>query len=116
MKVIFNNYIPFKGFLAINLFGVIFVRKREGGINSISPISLNHEAIHTEQMKELGYIFFYLWYLIELAIKYIKYKDSDTAYYSISFEREAYGNQDKLSYNKTRKRYSWVKYINIKTK
>lgn len=25
MKIIYNNIIPFKGFLAINLFGVLFV-------------------------------------------------------------------------------------------
>lgn len=27
MKVIYNNIIPFKGYKAINLFGLVFVRK-----------------------------------------------------------------------------------------
>lgn len=27
MKIIYNKLIPFKGFIAINLFGIIFVRK-----------------------------------------------------------------------------------------
>ena len=27
MKIIYNNIIPFKGFKAMNLFGVLFVRK-----------------------------------------------------------------------------------------
>lgn len=28
MKIIYNNIIPFPGFAAINLFGVIFARKK----------------------------------------------------------------------------------------
>lgn len=27
MKIIYNTFIPFKGFAAINLFGIIFARK-----------------------------------------------------------------------------------------
>ena len=27
MKIIYNNLIPFKGYKAINLFGLVFVRK-----------------------------------------------------------------------------------------
>lgn len=50
MKIIYNNIIPFKGFLAINLFGVLFVR---GTYRDLSATVLNHEKIHTAQMKEL---------------------------------------------------------------
>ena len=53
MKIIYNNIIPFKGFLAINLFGVLFVR---GTYRDLSATVLNHEKIHTAQMKELWYI------------------------------------------------------------
>ena len=59
MKIIYNNIIPFKGFLAINLFGVLFVR---GTYRDLSATVLNHEKIHTAQMKELWYIPF-LFYL-----------------------------------------------------
>ena len=61
MKIVRNNIIPFKGFLAINLFGILFVR----GDNYISPQVINHEKIHTAQMRELLYIPFYLWYVLE---------------------------------------------------
>lgn len=44
MKVVYNNLIPFKGFQAMNLFGILFARKE---YNPISKITLNHEAIHT---------------------------------------------------------------------
>lgn len=59
MNIIYNNIIPFKGFLAINLFGVLFVR---GTYRDLSATVLNHEKIHTAQMKELWYIPFYVIY------------------------------------------------------
>ena len=51
MKVIYNRIIPFKGFKAINLFGVLFVR--EGC--TMREKDFNHESIHTAQMKEMLY-------------------------------------------------------------
>lgn len=48
MKIIYNNFIPFKGFLAINLFGVMFVR---GTWRDLNARVLNHEKIHTAQMR-----------------------------------------------------------------
>ena len=109
MKIIYNNLIPFKGFIAINLFGVLFVRNEYkkrfeyGGF----PTTLNHESIHTEQIKELGYIFFYIWYLIEWLLRL----PFGNASYNISFEREAYANEKNKKYLQTRKRYSFLKYI-----
>lgn len=43
MKLIYNNIIPFKGFKAINLFGLCFVRN---GMK-MSDKDINHESIHT---------------------------------------------------------------------
>jgi hypothetical protein len=43
MKVIFNSIIPFPGFKAINLFGVLFARKG----SKIDDKTINHESIHT---------------------------------------------------------------------
>lgn len=60
MKIIYNKIIPFKGFKAINLFGFLFTRKR-----NLLDVDINHEAIHTEQMKELLYIGFYILYFAE---------------------------------------------------
>lgn len=109
MKIIYNRFIPFKGFLAINLFGTLFVRVEKGYPNpSISKRTINHESIHTEQMKELGYIFFYIWYFIEWLVRLIT--NTSSAYRSISFEKEAYNNEGNYEYLKHRKRYSWIKY------
>ena len=107
MKVIYNNIIPFPGFKAINLFGVLFVRKG----CTMSESDINHEMIHTEQMKEMGYVIFYLWYLVEWLVKLAKLRDSNKAYRAISFEREAYGNEKNLIYTITRAKYAWRKLI-----
>lgn len=104
MKVIYNRFIPFKGFKAINLFGVLFVRK--GSV--MSREDMNHEAIHTSQMKEMMYIFFYWWYLVEWVLRIF---GKGNAYKRISFEREAYDNQHNLNYLNVRKRYSWTEYL-----
>ena len=105
MKVIYNNIIPFRGFKAINLFGVLFVRR--GCKMYITDI--NHEEIHTEQMKELGYVLFYLLYLVEWLVKLVKLRDSNKAYRAISFEREAYGNEKNVTYIQHREKYAWKK-------
>lgn len=99
MKVIRNRLIPFKGFTAINLFGVIFVR------NSGMPDDelLNHEAIHTAQQRELGYILFYIIYFFEWLWRLFK---PGNAYRQLSFEKEAYENQSNLTYLGSRIRFA----------
>ena len=117
MKIIYNSIIPFKGFLAINLFGILFVRdeyKKYG----LTKSTINHESIHTEQIKELGYIFFYILYFIEWLIKipfswFMKKPRGVTnwAYKSISFEQEAFYNSKDYTYLDNRKHYSWFNFI-----
>lgn len=108
MKVIFNNWIPFDGFAAINLFGILFVRNNVYKNNSVPKKTINHEKIHTHQMRELGYIFFYIWYFIEWLLLLPLF--GTKAYYNISFEREAYDNEKNYKYLEKRKHYSWFKY------
>lgn len=96
MKIIYNNAIPFKGYKAINLFGIIFARK------SACPLSdedKNHEAIHTAQMKELLYVPFYFMYLIDWAFHGFKYR-------RITFEQEAYTHQGDAEYLEKRELYA----------
>ena len=105
MKIIYNDFLPFKGFSCINLFGILFARK--GCV--LDEKTLNHERIHTAQMKEMLYIGFYLWYLVEWIVKWYRYgKDS---YRNLSFEKEAYDNDDYLEYLSTRDAFAWWWYI-----
>jgi hypothetical protein len=111
MRIKYSRVIPFKGFYAINLFGTYFIRKEYEG-EEIKESTLNHEAIHTAQMKEMGYIFFYIWYFIEWLIRLLI--NGRQAYKCLSFEREAYTNSNNFEYLNTRKPYSWLKYYGKK--
>lgn len=104
MKIIRNNIIPFKGYKAMNLFGILFVREDA----KLTEVDINHEAIHSAQFKELLWIFYYPIYLIEWLIRVLFSKDRFThkAYRNISFEQEAYKNEDNLDYLKTRKLFA----------
>ena len=128
MKIIRNNFIPFSGYKAMNLFGVLFVR----GNARIDDITLNHEKIHSAQIAEvmiasvpfalLWWLFtnvwlglllvissYYLWYVIEWLIRLPR----GNAYRNISFEREAYSNQGNAEYLSTRRLYSFIKYLRV---
>lgn len=117
MRVIFNKFLPFKEYKAVNLFGIIFARKR----TEVSKVLINHETIHIMQKKEMLYIGFYLWYFTEwlinlyyyglIGIKGTGYKNVlNAASSSIKFEKEAYKNEHDLNYTKNRKDFSWLNY------
>ena len=126
MKIIKNKYIPFPGYKAINLFGILFARKKA----KIDKITLNHESIHSAQIAEvmiasvpfalllwlltnvwLGLLLFiasyYLWYVVEWLIRLPK----GNAYKNISFEREAYANEDYSDYLSERKLFAFLDYL-----
>lgn len=68
----------------------------------IDPVLINHERIHLRQQIEMLLIPFYVMYLIEFYTK---------GYYNISFEREAYQNENDLLYLKKRKIFNFIKYF-----
>ena len=109
MIIVKNNIIPFKGFTAITLWPFIFVRKDEE--KYYTDVVDRHEHIHGEQQKEMLIVLFYVWYLVEWLVKLCYYRNRMTAYKNISFEREAYKNQNDLAYLDIRKHYAWTKYI-----
>ena len=74
----------------------------------MSEKDFNHEAIHTAQMKEMLYVFFYLWYLVEWLIRLFGKGD---AYRNLSFEREGYDNEGDLAYLENRPMFAWWWYL-----
>lgn len=113
MKIIKNTWFPFGQYGTINLFGILFTKK-----DNLSERTLNHEAIHSAQMKEMLYIPFYLWYGIEYIIIGVHdmiagWRAQNTRYHDVSFEEEAFANQDDPEYLKNRKRFAWWKYLKL---
>jgi len=104
VKIVRTSILPFRGFSAINLLGVLFVHH---GVY-LSNELINHERIHTAQQREMLFVFFYLAYLVEWLARLPM---RGNAYRNISFEREAYANQRDLHYLETRRHYAWRQYM-----
>lgn len=133
MIVIKNKLIPFGGYTTINLFGILFTKK------DIDKKILNHEKIHSVQMIETAVVSailifiivsianisfwwmfasiasYYVWYCIEYMILRIRHDTQSCSYHDISFEEEAYNNDDNFDYISTRKPFAWIKYIKSKS-
>lgn len=107
-KIKYNKLFPFKGYIAMALFGRIWIRHENK--DRINPITINHEAIHLEQQKELGILWFILLYCIEYIEKWFKYHNHREAYRNIIFEREAYFNERNLNYLNIREKNDFMNY------
>ena len=129
MKIIRNKFIPFKGFGAMNILGLLFVRE---GVE-LTGTTMRHEAIHSLQQYEilaassllalaLSNLLASWWYLLVVAIMPIALyvlawiielalPPYDSAYRDSPFEREAYDNQDDPNYLTTRTLFAWVGYF-----
>lgn len=84
MKWIRNSIIPAKGFKAITIWPFVFYRGEKPNDSTV-----RHENIHGSQQKELLLLPFFIIYFIEWVFK---------GYRNISFEKEAYDNQNKRGY------------------
>jgi hypothetical protein len=74
-------------------------------------ILINHEKIHLKQQLEMLIIPFFMWYVLEFAIRLFQFKTWYLAYKNISFEREAYTNEKDLNYLKSRSFWTFVNYL-----
>lgn len=104
MKIIHNRFLPPRRFDAINLMGFLFCRK---GVIMTQDL-IQHERIHTCQMREMLFVGFYLWYVVEWLIRL---PIGGGAYRKIAFEREAYAHMNDDNYILHRKPYAWVRYL-----
>lgn len=131
MRVIYNNKIPFKGFIAMCFYPFILVRYDKKAL--FDDTTTRHELIHANQQQEMyvaGFVLslfllllglsfwsllaipvYFYWYGIEWLMRWAYYRNRDTAYKNISFEREAYNNQANMDYLRTRKHYAFLNFL-----
>lgn len=101
MKIIYNIFIPFPGFTAMMLFGVIFARKK---YKPLSDIVVNHEAIHNAQaMMDFGSYWKYYWNYFKLWLQH--------GYSKHPMELEAYSYQGTPYYLSRRQKNAWKQII-----
>ena len=134
--IVYNNLIPFKGYIALTIWPLIFARKSSKPLKEHEE---NHEKIHLRQQLEvlilsaviiaaLILIFGWSWwwllislgvyyagYGIDYGIRYFAYGSQKEAYRNIATEQEAYLNEQDMTYLKHRKPFAWVKYIGKRT-
>jgi hypothetical protein len=107
MIVIVFKYLTPKWVRGITLYPFVVLTDKRDKKNLVL---LNHEKIHVRQQIEMLVLPFFLLYMLEFLIGYIKYKNWQKAYKNISFEREAYSNQKDLNFLKKRSFWNFIKY------
>ena len=105
MKIIQSKLVPKR--FCVNLFGTIWVSDPRW----IDEKIINHERIHTAQQRELLFVPFYVLYGIEWLVRLVLCFSFMRAYRSMSFEREAYGNDADMGYLERRRAYAWLRYV-----
>lgn len=118
MRIVYNSLIPFKGFSAITLFGVIFARKEEA---PLTPRTIRHEDFHLMQVWHdfqtiptvdkyphlwawVKFYCVYLWQWVSVGLKYSE----------IPIEKEAYAHCLDDEYIAYRARKAWRTYKKVK--
>lgn len=86
----------------LNLFGVLLTCAPE----SVDAVVVNHELIHSAQMRELLWVPFYIAYGVEWLWRMLLTRNAMQAYRSVSFEREAYAHGSDLGYLQYRVHYA----------
>jgi hypothetical protein len=72
---------------------------------------INHETIHFYQQLEMIFVLNWILYGLFYLAGRVKGESHDEAYRSNPFEREAYDNDQDLTYIFKRKPFAWIKYI-----
>lgn len=131
--------ILFSGYSAITLLACSFFKRARQfyGLDNI-----NHECIHQVQQLEcmvigltLGiifwaifqfnpfwillptFLFFYLWYGLEyiIILAFAGWSKQNDRYHDVSFEEEAHNNDLNFDYLESRKWFSWLRYVKLRS-
>ncbi|TXE06882.1 hypothetical protein ES711_13115 [Gelidibacter salicanalis] len=106
--ILVSKFMVPKGFTGITLFPFVFVKYAQLKENKVF---VNHERIHLKQQIELLIIPFFIWYALEFLVRYAHYRNWYLAYRNISFEREAYHEEENLEFLKIRPFWNFLKYL-----
>ena len=108
MFLIVSKYLIPKGYRGMTIFPFVIIKNF---FDKENTVLVNHEKIHIRQQLELLILPFFLLYFFEYLLRLIQFKNKNTAYRNISFEREAYANERNLDYLKNRSFWKFRKYI-----
>ncbi len=108
VMVFVSKYLVPSGFRGITLFPFIFLRDEKDKRNTVL---IHHERIHLRQQLEMLILPFYIFYFLEWLVKLCYYRNRYVAYRNLSFEREAYQNEENFQYLKKRRFFQFLRYV-----
>jgi len=106
--IIISKHFFHKNYVGLSLWPFIILR--EEALKK-DEVLINHERIHLRQQEELLILPFYFLYFFEWLVRTAWHFNGYTAYKNMSFEREAYANEDDLDYFEKRPSYAFIKYL-----
>ena len=106
--ILISKYLIPKGYTGLTMFPFVILKNH---LLKEDVVLINHESIHLKQQLELLILPFYFVYGLEFLYRLLRYRNWKRAYRNISFEREAYSNEDDLDYLNTRRNWRFLKYI-----
>jgi len=113
-KIKIGNWLILGGAtIGMALYPFIFLKKKYVATQPKAVLDkcIRHESIHIQQQRELFVIFFYVWYIAEYLIRLLTSLRPNVAYENISFEREAYANENDENYLVNRTSWRFLHYI-----
>nr|WP_248395372.1 hypothetical protein [Bizionia sp. M204] len=108
--IVVSKYIIPKRYLGLTIWPFIFLKNR---LLKEDVVLINHERIHIRQQIELLVLPFFILYVLEFILRFFQYRSWHLAYRNISFEREAYENENDLNYLKSRPFWNFSNYVII---
>lgn len=97
-------------FRAMCIWPFVIVKPTQTGLKEMPQI-MRHESIHARQQIEMAWLLFFIWYVLEFAVRLIILQNYMKAYQSLAHEREAHLNDDDPEYLKNRKLFAWIRYL-----
>ena len=92
----YNHWFPSKvGAGAITLYPYVFFAMSRA--DAAKEHVITHELQHVRQVRQRGWLWFYLDYVLQMAIGLYKFKSWNKAYMAISWEVEAYALQEAIN-------------------
>ncbi|WP_298924698.1 hypothetical protein [uncultured Allomuricauda sp.] len=107
MILVFKHFF-YRNYVGLSLWPFIILK--EDALRNDEAL-INHERIHLKQQRELFILPFYILYISEWLLRTLLYLDSYRAYQNISFEREAYANENDKDYLSQRKTFGFLDYL-----
>ena len=108
--ILISKYVVPKHYLGITIWPFIFLKN---ALLKEDVVLVNHERIHFRQQIELLILPFFILYILEFIVRFYQYGSWQMAYKSISFEREAYKNENDPNYLKSRPFWNFKNFFKI---